>query len=78
MGAMIAAVLSPAALGDRHRVAAVTSAGPGAAPLVIVGVVAAYLTTLALEGRLGAPSTPVPDAASEPPPVTPRPEPAGP
>jgi hypothetical protein len=30
------------------------SAGAGAAPLVIVAVVVAYLTTLALEGRLGA------------------------
>jgi hypothetical protein len=28
------------------------SAGPGAAPLIIVGVVATYLTTFALEGRL--------------------------
>ena len=31
------------------------SAGPGASPLIIVGVVAAYLATLAIEGRLGAP-----------------------
>ena len=29
------------------------SAGPGAGPLVIVGVVVAHLGTLALEGRLG-------------------------
>ena len=35
------------------------SAGPGAAPLVIVGVVVAYLTTLALEGRLGTSSDPI-------------------
>ena len=30
-----------------------TSAGAGASPLVIVGVVVAYLATLGLEGRLG-------------------------
>jgi H+/Cl- antiporter ClcA len=35
------------------------SAGPGAAPLVIVGVVVAYLTTLALEGRLGTSTAPI-------------------
>jgi H+/Cl- antiporter ClcA len=33
------------------------SAGPGAAPLIIVGVVVTYLATLAIEGRVGAPST---------------------
>jgi H+/Cl- antiporter ClcA len=38
------------------------SAGPGAAPLVIVSVVVAYLATLAIEGRLGGPSD-----ATEPP-----------
>jgi chloride channel protein, CIC family len=31
------------------------SAGPGAGPLVIVGVVVSYLATLALEGRIGQP-----------------------
>lgn len=31
------------------------SAGPGAGPLVIVGVVVSYLATLALEGRIGKP-----------------------
>jgi H+/Cl- antiporter ClcA len=31
------------------------SAGPGGAPLVIVGVVVSYLATLALEGRIGKP-----------------------
>jgi len=30
------------------------SAGPASVPLIIVGVVVAYLVTLALEGRLGA------------------------
>jgi hypothetical protein len=33
------------------------SAGPGGGPLVIVGVVVAYLTTLALEERIGPPTT---------------------
>jgi H+/Cl- antiporter ClcA len=34
------------------------SAGAGAEPLIIVGVVVAYLATLAIEGRLGAPGEP--------------------
>jgi hypothetical protein len=57
MGAMIAAFL-------RLPLSAIVivsflcaSAGPGSAPLVIVGVVTAYLTTLALEGRMA----PVPE-----------------
>jgi hypothetical protein len=44
------------------------SAGPGAAPLVILGVVVAHLTTLALEGRLGPTTRPASMS-------TPRPQP---
>ena len=39
------------------------SAGPGSAPLVILGVVVAYIATLALEGAF---DTPAPEAADEP------------
>jgi hypothetical protein len=85
MGAMIAAVLRLPLSAIVIASLLCASAGPGAAPLVIVGVVASYLTTLALEGRLGAPSdpgapdpaaVPAPGPAAAPPPPQPGPRPA--
>jgi len=72
MGAMLAAVLRLPLSAIVIASLLCASAGPGAAPLVIVGVVTAYLATLALEGRLGAPATaaPSPDADA---PQTPSP-----
>ena len=77
MGAMIAAVLRLPLSAIVISALLCASAGPGAAPLVIVGVVAAYLTTLALEGRLGAASEPAPNSAADPSPTTSHPRPSG-
>jgi chloride channel protein, CIC family len=77
MGAMIAAVLRLPLSAIVIASLLCASAGPGAAPLVIVGVVAAYLTTLALEGRLGAPAIPAPSPDSDAPLTSPPPPSAG-
>jgi hypothetical protein len=55
MGAMIVAVLRLPLSAIIIATLLCASAGVGVGPLVIVGVVAAYLTTLALEGKLGVP-----------------------
>jgi H+/Cl- antiporter ClcA len=66
MGAMIVAFLRLPLSAIVIATALNISAGHGVDPLIIVGVVTAYLATLALEGRLGA----------EPEPATAAPEPA--
>lgn len=43
-----------------------TSAGLAVGPLIIVGVVVAYLATLGLEGRLGTADAPAAPAAAGP------------
>ena len=48
------------------------SAGAGGSPLVIVGVVVAYLATLGLERRLGPSTTADHDEADSPPAAAPR------
>jgi H+/Cl- antiporter ClcA len=53
MGAAVTAVLSLPLTGAILGIVLTLSAGPGASPLVIVGVVAAYLTTLALNRSFG-------------------------
>jgi chloride channel protein, CIC family len=55
MGAMIVAFLRLPLSAIIIASLLCASAGPGAGPLVIVGVVVAYLATLALEGRIGKP-----------------------
>ena len=79
MGAMLAAVLRLPLSAIVIASLLCASAGAGVAPLVIVGVVTAYLATLALEGRLGASAEaatapasgpPVPTAAPTPIPAT--------
>ena len=62
MGAMIAAVLRLPLSAIVIASVLCASAGAGAAPLVILGVVVAYLATLALEGRLGTSTDPPGDA----------------
>lgn len=52
------------------------SAGLDVGPLIILGVVVAYLTTLGLEGRLGPPAGVLPDDAGPSPAATPGPAPA--
>lgn len=63
MGAMIVAFLQLPLSAIIIASLLCASAGPGAGPLVIVGVVVSYLVTLALEGRIGKPGD---DAAPEP------------
>ena len=54
IGAMIVAFLRLPLSAIVIAVVLTPTAGPGAAPLIIVGVVTAYVATLGLEGRLGA------------------------
>jgi hypothetical protein len=54
MGAAVVAVLKLPLSAVIIATALTVSAGPASVPLIIVGVVVAYLVTLALEGRLGA------------------------
>ena len=63
MGAMIAAVLKLPLSAIIISVALTFTAGAALVPLVIVGVVVAYLATLALEARLGITAVPAPAAA---------------
>jgi H+/Cl- antiporter ClcA len=53
MGAMVAAVLKLPLSAIVIAAVLTASGGAGLSPLIIVGVVVAYLATLALEGRLG-------------------------
>jgi H+/Cl- antiporter ClcA len=53
MGAMVAAFLKLPLTAVILATALTTAAGPALVPLIIVGVVVAYLSTLALEGILG-------------------------
>ena len=48
------------------------SAGLAVGPLIIVGVVVAYLATLGLEGRLGTGTEPAAEASVAPPPDRPE------
>ena len=57
MGAMIAAFLRLPLSAVIIAIAMNASAGSGVDPLIIVGVVTAYLVALALEGRLGPPAS---------------------
>jgi len=63
MGAMIVAFLRLPLSAIIIAAALCASAGSGAAPLVIVGVVVSYLATLALEDRVGKPDE---DTAPDP------------
>jgi H+/Cl- antiporter ClcA len=65
MGAMVAAFLQLPLSAVVIASALCASGGRGVDPLIIVGVVAAYLATLAVEGRLGPPTgaTAAPPAA---------------
>jgi hypothetical protein len=53
MGVMVVAFLKLPLSSVVIATTLTTSAGLGVGPLIIVGVVVAYLVTLALEGRLG-------------------------
>jgi H+/Cl- antiporter ClcA len=67
MGVMVVAFLKLPLSAIVIATALTFSGGPGVVPLIIVGVVAAYLMTLALEGRLGTGTDGVkPDAAPAP------------
>jgi H+/Cl- antiporter ClcA len=57
MGVMIVAFLRLPLSAIVIAIVLTTSAGTGVDPLIIVGVVASYLATLGLEGRLGASAT---------------------
>jgi H+/Cl- antiporter ClcA len=57
MGAMVVAVLRLPLSAVIIATAMTIDGGPGLVPLIIVGVVVAYLATLALEGRLGTPTS---------------------
>jgi len=63
MGAMVAAFLKLPLTAVILATAMTISAGPGLVPLIIVGVVVAYLSTLALEGVLGSRREAAADAA---------------
>jgi chloride channel protein, CIC family len=69
MGAMIAAFLKLPLTAVILSAALTISAGPRVVPLVIVGVVVAYLATLALEGVLGSRRDAAAEAADEPAPA---------
>ena len=65
MAAMIAAVLKLPLSAIIIAVALTFTAGAALVPLVIVGVVVAYLATLALEARLGTAAAPAPATSPE-------------
>lgn len=69
MGAMIAAFLKLPLTAVILSAALTISAGPRVVPLVIVGVVVAYLATLALEGVLGSRRDAAAETAEEPAPA---------
>jgi H+/Cl- antiporter ClcA len=66
MGAMTVAVLRLPLSAVILASAITTRAGPGLVPLIIVGVVVAYLSTLALEARLGTATTEADHTSSTP------------
>ena len=57
MGAMVVAVLRLPLSAVIIATSLTIKSGPGLVPLIIVGVVVAYLATFALEGRLGPPGS---------------------
>src|SRR3954447_2118728 len=66
IGVMVAAVLKLPLSAIIIATALTASAGLAVGPLIILGVVAAYLATLALQGRLGPPGSLFGGAAAEP------------
>ena len=68
IGVMVVAVLKLPLSAIVIATALTASAGLAVGPLIILGVVAAYLTTLALQGRLGPPGSVFGRAAAETPP----------